>query len=66
MAKKRPSTSATMAKAGFRPALLWLNPEQREKIETASKADGRPMTQFLIHHGLKAAEKILEKTARKP
>lgn len=63
MAKKTPATSsARMKAAGKTPSLLWLDPDQRRTVEEAAAIDGRPMTQFLLHHGLTAAKKILAKS----
>lgn len=67
MAKKKTQASggARLKAAGRHPVLLGLTPEQRAKIQAAAAADNRPVTQFLVHHGLAAAEKILEKFPKK-
>lgn len=64
MAAKRPHASARLTDAGKKPVQLWLDETTREKIFAAAHADGRHATQFLIFHGLKAAEKILEKSKK--
>lgn len=43
---------------GRRPVLLGLQPAEYETIKAAAALDGRPVTQFLIYHGLKEAERI--------
>lgn len=61
--KKRPSKpisgGARLVQSGKHPVLLGLTPEQRDIIGRAAKEDGRPLTQFFIHHGLAAAKRIL-------
>jgi uncharacterized protein (DUF1778 family) len=68
MAKKKPTGKKKQASGGARltasgkvPVLLGLRPEQAEALRAAAEKDGRPLTQFLIFHGLAAAEKILKK-----
>lgn len=67
MAKKKASkvatSSARMRASGKRPSLLWLDNSSRTLLRRAAVIDGRPLTQFLIHHGLAAAHKILAKTS---
>lgn len=58
---KQKSGGARLIEAGKRPVLLGPTQEQHAFISAAAITDGRPMTQFLIFHGLKAAEKILKK-----
>lgn len=48
--------------AGLHSFQLALTTEQREIFRQAAAADGRSVTQFLIHHGLAAAEKFLKKS----
>ena len=58
--KKAPiSGGARLMAAGYKPVILGLTPDQHEKIQAAALADNRKMTQFLVHHGIRAAEKIL-------
>lgn len=60
--KKPPSGGARLTAAGKTPVLLGLLPEQRETLLAAAAAECRPLTQFLIFHGLEAAKKILKKS----
>ena len=60
---KQASGGARLKAAGKHPVLLGLLPDQAEKIRAAAEADGRPLTQFFIFHGLAAAEKILKNIA---
>lgn len=60
-AKPQASGGARLIASGKRPVSLGLLPEQHEKLSAAAALDGRPLTQFLVFHGLKAAEKILGK-----
>lgn len=62
MAKKKLSGGASIKASGKSPVLLGLTPEQKDKLQAAAKADNRPLTQFLVHHGLEAAGKILRKS----
>ena len=64
-AKKTKSSSVRMREAGFSPVQLWLSVDDRVKIEEAAEKEKRPMTQFLIFHGLIAAEKIFRKNGQK-
>ena len=57
---KQRSGSARQTAAGRKPVLLWLEPSEHARLRRAAAADKRPMTQFLIYHGLLATEKILE------
>jgi uncharacterized protein (DUF1778 family) len=62
--KKKPaskSSSATHKAAGRRPSLIWFDDEDRATIQAAAKAEHRPMTQFVVHHSLAAARKIVAK-----
>jgi len=61
---KQASGGARLAAAGKQPILLGVTPEQKEKLKAAATTDGRPLTQFLVFHGLQAAEKILKKISR--
>lgn len=60
---KQLSGGARLALAGKRPVNLGLTPEQHDTIREAAEKDGRPITQFLTHHGLAAAKKILDNSA---
>lgn len=62
--KKQASGGAKLKAAGKHPVLIGLTADQREKIQEAAATDGRPVTQFLVYHGLMAAKKILEKSAK--
>jgi uncharacterized protein (DUF1778 family) len=58
---KRPS-GAYRARAAHRKLLqAWTTPEIASRIRDAAIADGRPLSQFLIHYGLMAGETILRK-----
>jgi hypothetical protein len=59
---KRISGGAGLKARGLRAMLLGWPQEDREKIEQAAQADGRPMTQFVMFHALRAAESILRKS----
>ena len=63
--KKPMSGGARIKASGKSPVLLGLPPEQKEMLQRAAELDGRPLTQFLIFHGLAAAKKILEKSVTK-
>ena len=58
---KKPSGGAHIKAAGKSPLLLALTPDQKQKIRTAAGYAGLPMSQFLILHGLVAAEAVLKK-----
>jgi len=60
--KRQASGGARLVSSGKRPVLLGLTPEQHERLSAAAESEGRPLTQFLAFHGLKAAESILRKT----
>jgi hypothetical protein len=64
MKTKSKSGGTKMQAAGYKPVQLWLTLEQHKKLFAAASADGRPATQFLLFHGLKAAETILRKNGR--
>lgn len=64
MAKKKPtqaSGGSRLVASGKKPVLLGLTPEDHAKASEAAQLERRPLTQFFIHHGLVAAEKILAK-----
>lgn len=63
-ARRQASGGARLVASGKRPVLLGLAPDQHECIAEAAAATGRPVTQFLIFHGLMAAKKILEKSVK--
>lgn len=71
MAKKKKPTDkpksggARLVASGKKPILLGVTPEQYEKISTAAKADNRPITQYIIHHILKEAEKYFKNLSKK-
>ncbi len=62
-AAKPTSGGARLKASGRHPVLLGLMPDQLATARAAANADGRPLTQFFVHHGLAAAEKILKKSA---
>lgn len=64
-AKKQLSGGARLIESGRRPVLLGVPGEQHDLLTEAAQADGRPLTQFLLFHGLRAAEKILGKKQKK-
>jgi len=64
-AAKQLSGGAKLAAAGRRPMLLGWLPEHREIIQAAAKADGRSMSQFVYHYGLRAAREILAESGKK-
>lgn len=65
MAKKKSNPSSTVAHkaAGRKSSLVWADIAQRKILEAAANRDQRPLSQFLLFHGLAAAEKILEKSS---
>ena len=64
--KKKTLSGGARLKADGKHAMLlgWLS-EYREKIQAAAALDGRNLSQFVYVHALKAAEKILEKSAKR-
>ena len=52
--------AAGLKPAGLRPVLLGLSPDDAAILQAAARMDGRPMTQFILWHGLRAAEQILK------
>lgn len=66
MAKKKNeqlSGGARLTAAGKVAVLLGVDPADIEIIRAAAEKEKRPVTQFLLYHGLEAAKKILEKDA---
>lgn len=59
---KQASGGARLKASGRVPVLLGLLPDQAETIRAAAAADGRPVTQFLVHYGLETAKRILRKS----
>jgi uncharacterized protein (DUF1778 family) len=57
---KQASGGARLKAAGKVAVLLGLRPDQAATLRAAAEKDGRPLTQFLVFHGLAAAEKILK------
>lgn len=55
------SGGSRLIASGKKPVLLGIEPEKHKLLSNAAIADGRPLTQFLLFHGLVAAEKILKK-----
>lgn len=69
MSKKKSaqaSGGARLKASGKWPQLLGWPERDRALIEEAAEADGRPLTQFVMHHAREAAKKILEKSANRP
>lgn len=64
--EKPVSGGARLIAAGRHPVLLGPTEEQHARLAQAAKVDGRPLTQFLLFHGLVAAEKILKKIEKAP
>lgn len=60
-AKKPLSGTARMKARGLKGFSLAMTPQQKELLEKAATLDGRSLTQFLIYHGLRQAEKIISK-----
>lgn len=63
--KKRPGYTT---RSGKKPLMLNLTPDEHAKIKAAAASigsRGKPMTQFVLDHALAAAEKQLEKSAKK-
>jgi uncharacterized protein (DUF1778 family) len=58
---KKASAGARIKAEG--KSLIWVAPtaEQKDKIRVAAAVAGMPMSQFLLQHGLAAAESILKK-----
>jgi uncharacterized protein (DUF1778 family) len=59
--EKQSSGGARLIASGRHPVLLGPTEEQHALLAAAAEVDGRPVTQFLIFHGLEAAKKILKK-----
>jgi len=58
----KPVSGGARAKlAGKAGITLAVTREQHEILRAAAKKENRPVSQFLVHHALTAAEKILEK-----
>ena len=66
MTKKTLSGGARLISSGKSPVLLGLTPDQKVILRSAADADGRPLTQFLVFHGLVAAKKILRNLPNNP
>ena len=64
MKTKKPSGGAALMSSGKIPVLLGLRPDEAELIRAAAATEHRPVTQFLTHHGLLAAEKILKNSQK--
>lgn len=62
MPTKQASGGARLKQSGKRPQLLGWSQADAEIIERAAQIEGRPMTQFVQHHALQAAKKILKKS----
>lgn len=60
---KQASGGARLKAAGKHPVLLGLTADQIATVKAAAEHDGRPVTQFLVYHGLQAAKKILGKSS---
>lgn len=64
-AAKPLSGGARLKASGKRAMLIGWPKDGARKIEAAAKAEGRPMAQFVMHHALMAAEKILSESGKK-
>lgn len=62
MNDKRPSGGARLTEKGYRPVLLGLKPDDHDILKRAALSERRPLTQFLLFHGLEAAKKIMRKS----
>lgn len=62
---KQISGGARLTASGRKPILLGVTQAELDTIRQAAQIDRRPVTQFLILHGLAAAERILGKEAKK-
>jgi uncharacterized protein (DUF1778 family) len=61
--RKQKSGGARLVESGRHPVQLGITSEQRDVLRKAAELDGRPLTQFMIFHGLAAAKKIISKGA---
>lgn len=59
--KPQKSGGARLVESGKKPILLGPTKSEHEILKSAAEKEGRPVTQFLLFHGLKAAKKILSK-----
>jgi uncharacterized protein (DUF1778 family) len=59
--KRPPSGAAKMKAAGRRGILLSVTPEQHTLLARAAFVELRPLSQFLLFHGVAAAKTSLEK-----
>ena len=50
--------------AGLTGSTVYCTPEEMDRIRAAAQAEKRPVTQFLLHYGLMAAEKYFAKSAK--
>ena len=57
---KPPSGGRKLMDAGRKPILLGATEAEHDLLRQAAEAERRPITQFLLHHGLVAAKKILK------
>ena len=62
--KRKRSGGASLVASGRKPILLGLPTDEHDILRRAAAIERRPMTQFLIHYGIAAAKKILEKSAK--
>ncbi len=58
---KQASGGARLAASGKKPITLGVTTEEHAELMEAAAQDRRPLTQFLLLHGLAAARKILSK-----
>jgi len=54
-----------MAASGKRPVLLGVYPDDHAIPAAAAEIEKRPVTQFLLYHGVVAAKKILKESEKK-
>lgn len=64
MKKRQASGGRRLVASGRRPVTLGILPEDHDLLRQAAEIDRRPLTQFLIYHGLVTARKILEKSGK--
>ena len=60
--RQQPSGAAKMKKAGKLPVMLGVLPDDLDKIRKAANMELRPVSQFVLFHALRAAEKLLSKS----
>lgn len=64
MASKQTSGGARLVASGKSPILLGVTGAEKKILKKAADIEKRPMTQFLLFHGIMAARKIIEKSEK--